>query len=75
VDVETEPFAVSAPRELSDVVTRPGTNFAATKDGQRFLVTVPAGSGSTGDTASASSRLIVVLNWFEELQQLAPTGR
>ncbi len=48
-----EPFSASDPVELSDIVMRPNTNFDVTADGQRFLVTVPAGSGDTGDTAPA----------------------
>ena len=40
---------------------------------KNFLV--PAGSGETGDTAPATPRINVVLNWFEELKRLVPTGR
>ena len=69
-----EPFSASDPLELSDIVARRFTNFDVTADGQRFLVTVPAGSGETEDTAPGA-RLHVVLNWFEELKQRVPTGR
>ena len=72
-EVAMEPFSASDPLELSDIVTRIFSNFDVTADGQRFLVTVPAGSGETGDTARGA-RLNVVLNWFEELKQLVPTG-
>ena len=39
---------------------------------KNFLV--HAGSGETGDTASATHRINVILNWFEELKQRVPTG-
>ena len=71
-EVEMEPFSASDPLELSDIVMRAFSNFDVTADGQRFLVTVPVGSGDTGDTAGP--RLNVVLNWFEELKQRVPTG-
>ena len=69
-----EPFSASDPVELSDIVTRIFSNLAVTADGQRFLVTVLAGTGDAGDTATGP-RLNVVLNWFEELKQRVPTGR
>ncbi len=68
-----EPFSASDPLEVSDIVMRAQGNFDVTADGQKFLVTVPAGSGDTGDTAPFA-RLNVVLNWFEELKQRVPTG-
>lgn len=49
------------------------TDVDATAAGERFLVTVPAGSDQTGGTAP-NTRLNVVLNWFEELNRLVPTG-
>jgi serine/threonine-protein kinase len=72
-EVEMEPFSASEPREISDIVMRAFNNFAVTADGQRFLVTVPVGGG-TGGTAPRP-RINVVLNWFEELKRLVPTGR
>ena len=36
---------------------------------------VPAGSGESGDTEPATPRIIVILNWFEELKERVPTGR
>ena len=72
-EVTMEPFSASDPLELLNVARRRYTRFAATADGQRFLVTVPAGTGETGDTA-AGPRINVVLNWFEELKQRVPTG-
>ena len=68
-----EPFSASDPVELSDIVMRANSNFDVTADGQKFLVTVPARSDETGATAPGT-RLNVVLNWFEELNRLVPTG-
>ena len=73
-EVTMEPFSASDPLELLNVVMRRETRFDVTADGQRFLVTVPAGSGDADDTAPGP-RLNVVLNWFEELKQRVPTGR
>ncbi len=72
-EVEMEPFSVSDPLELSDIIHRSGVHFDVTADGQRFLVTVPVDSGHTGDTAPGA-RLNVILNWFEELKRLVPPG-
>jgi poly(3-hydroxybutyrate) depolymerase len=58
---------------LSNIVMRRETDVDATAAGERFLVTVPAGSDQTGGTAP-NTRLNVVLNWFEELNRLVPTG-
>ncbi len=73
-EVDVESFSASDPVEISDIVMRPLTNFDVTADGQRFLVTVPAGGGDAGNTAP-TPRINVVLNWFEELKQRVPTGR
>ena len=43
--------------------------FDVTGDGQRFFML----GQETGDLPA--TRLIVVLNWFEELKRLVPTGR
>ena len=69
-----EPFSASDPVELSDIVSAGASNFDVTADGQRFLVTVPAGTGDSED-ATLGTRLSVVLNWFEELKERVPTGR
>ncbi len=71
--VDLESFSASDPVEVSDIVIRTLSNFDVTADGQRFLVLVPAGTDETGGTAP-STRLNVVLNWFEELNRLVPTG-
>ncbi len=72
-EVAMEPFSASDPVELSDIVMRANSNFDVTADGQKFLVTVPARSDETGATAPGT-RLNIVLNWFEELNRLVPTG-
>ncbi len=72
-EVDLESFSASAPVELSDIGMRSFSNFDATADGQKFLVTVPVGSDETGGDAAPGPRLNVVLNWFEELNRLVPT--
>ena len=57
----------------ADIGVRANSNFDVTADGQRFLVTVPAGGGDDADTA-LGSRIIVIPNWFEELKERVPTG-
>ena len=73
-EVTMEPFSASDPIELWDIVTRGGGSFDVTADGQRFLVTIPAGTTETAGEP-ATPRLNVILNWFEELKQRVPTGR
>ncbi len=68
-----EPFSASDPLELSDIVTPPLSPFDVTEDGQRFLVTVPA-AGGEAEGEPVTSRINVILNWFEELKQRVPTG-
>jgi Tol biopolymer transport system component len=75
VEVAMEPYSVSDPVELSDIAMRPRSNFAVTADGQKFLVTIPAGSNDTEDAAPPAPRINVILNWFDELKQRVPTGR
>jgi len=72
-EVDLESFSASDPVEISDIVMDAVSNFDVTADGQKFLVTVPAGSDETGG-AAPGTRLNVVLNWFEELKQRVPTG-
>ncbi len=72
-EVDLESFSASDPVELSDIEMRAIGNFDVTADGQKFLVTVPVGTDETGGTAPGT-RLNVVLNWFEELNRLVPTG-
>ena len=71
-EVDLESFSASDPVEVSDIEMRAVGNFDVTADGQKFLVTVPAGSDETGDTGPAP-KLNIILNWFEELNRLVPT--
>ena len=47
-------------------------NYDVAPDGQRFAMVQPDTEGSFGDT---DRQVIVVQNWFEELERLVPTGR
>jgi len=69
-EVDLEAFSASVPVEISDIDRRAGSNIELTDDGKRLLVTTFAG----GQTP-ATPRIRVVLNWFEELKRLVPTGR
>jgi len=73
VDVET--LRASEPVVISDIRRRFGTNFAVDDDGQRFLVTTGVSDADTGDATPPTDRINVILNWFEELKRLVPTGR
>ena len=46
-----------------------GRNYDIHPDGQRFMMLK-----DLEEQASAPSQLTVVLNWFEELKRLVPTG-
>ncbi len=73
VPVETEPtFTPGNPELLFDLGAYThdlGRNYAMTPDGKRFLMIKEAGSDAT-----SSTKLILVLNWFEELKQRVPTN-
>ena len=72
VSVATEPnFTHGNPEMLFDLGaysfnTRP--NYAVAPDGERFLMIKEGGSDET-----ATTELILVQNWFEELKRLVPT--
>jgi hypothetical protein len=64
-------FRAEPPRELFTVPTmndQRRSTYDVTADGQRFLVLLP----QEGDQAQA--KLIVVLNWFEEVRRLVPVN-
>jgi serine/threonine-protein kinase len=67
-------FSASAPRKLfddrfeGDNENHP--NYDVSIDGQRFIMLKPALAAST---ASESAQVVVVQNWFSELQQRVPT--
>ena len=42
-------------------------------DGERLVMVFPADQGEPGD--ASPPQLNLVLNWFEELKRLVPTGR
>jgi serine/threonine-protein kinase len=69
VDIETQPnFTPSKPRLLFEkprLVDRP--DFDVTANGQRFLMV------QAGEHQAEANQITVVLNWFEELERLAPT--
>ena len=70
VDVTTSPsLTLPEPRVLFEQRYAFGSaqtlaNFDVTRDGQRFVMV---------KDDSASGRIDIVLNWFEELKRLAPT--
>ncbi len=69
VAVETEPvFVAKDPQRLFE--GRFTRSFDVTSDGQRFVMTQ-----SVEDSGALVTELRVVLNWFEELKRLAPTGK
>jgi serine/threonine protein kinase len=72
VSISTEPeFSAGKPQILFEgpYLNVPGLSYDVSPDGQRFLVLVPAHDDS------AVKELHVVLNWFDELQRLAPTKK
>ena len=75
VDIGTRPsFTVGKPGMLSEgrYVAPPGTtpNYDVSPDGQRFLMVKPNEAGE-----AEAAQINVVLNWFEELKRLVPTGK
>ena len=73
-EVDVESFSASDPLEISEIRRRRLSNFDVTADGQRFLVTTFGLGADVEDSASATPRINVILNWFEELKQRVPTG-
>ena len=74
VGVTTEPeFVASPPRRLfGGFVT--GDKFDVSADGQRLLVALRGDADQAAGVAPAE-RIVVILNWFDELKQRVPTGR
>ena len=75
VTVETSPeFRAGTPEELFEkpfAVSNRAFGYSrydVSRDGQRFLMVAP-------DQDPDSSQLRLVLNWFEELESLAPASR
>ena len=67
-------FAAGKPSKLFDhpdlSFGPPGRLYDASRDGQRFLITKES---SAAGQQSQSARLVIVLNWFEELKARVPT--
>ena len=56
-----------------DYVQANGRSYDISPDGQRFLV-IKEGGQADGSVAERQ-QLVIVLNWFSELQARVPTGR
>ena len=74
---EVSGFASSAPMKLFDarpeyVTAALGRSYDVSRDGQRFVFLKTA--NAQGQPAMTTSKLVVVLNWFEELKRLVPTN-
>ncbi|MHC4191817.1 MAG: TolB family protein [Planctomycetota bacterium] len=73
VTVETEPeFKAGTPRELFKgqfwgTTSHPGLCYDITPDGRFIMI--------QEDEESPRTRINIVLNWFEELKHLVPTGK
>ena len=68
VPVETDPaFAPGSETELFSgyFTDLPGPTYDISPDGERFLI--------IKDTADGDDELILVHNWFRELERLVPT--
>jgi hypothetical protein len=67
------PTAVGKPRRLFEGRYRrsPGfwANYDVSADGQRFMMV------KNVDIAPAPTQINIVLNWFEELRRLVPSGQ
>ncbi len=75
VEITTQPgFSAGKPKVLFEgpYVPTPSTfpNYDVSPDGQRFLMFKPSEQAQ-----AAPTQINVVLNWFEELKQKAPTGK
>jgi hypothetical protein len=67
-------FSAGKPSKLFDLPNLsfgpPGRMYDASRDGKRFLMTQ---ENSVAGEQSQSARLVIVLNWFEELKARVPT--
>ena len=75
VTVETSPsFTAGSPDVLfeGDYFTGFGRTYDISPDGQRFLM-IKAGNQAEG--TAVERQLVIVQNWFSELQARVPTGR
>jgi dipeptidyl aminopeptidase/acylaminoacyl peptidase len=73
--VSTEPtFSADVPEFILDLGRGNAFNMAVSADAQRFLTT-RRGDLTDPQTAPLEPAIHVVLNWFQELKALVPTGR
>ncbi len=75
VEIATQPgFVAGKPRMLFEgrYESSPiaGHNYDVSPDGQRFLMLKPSEAAE-----AASTQIVVVQNWFEELKRRVPTGK
>ena len=79
--IETEPtFSSETPEPLFNVSAILGTlgdaiagrRFDLAPDGDRFIVRIPETTAGTDDASTSGSQIVVVQNWTEELNRLAP---
>ncbi len=78
VPIETDPtFRQGTPQVLFNLTPYftpgggAGTYWDVAPDGERFLL-IKRGATSTTEDPLAQPQIIVVRNWFEELQRLVP---
>ncbi|MDA2926080.1 hypothetical protein MYX78_02410 [Acidobacteria bacterium AH-259-G07] len=70
VKTDSSTFEAGIPKALFEARFPSGgrrNHYLVTADGQRFLINTPV--------EQTTSPIHVVLNWFEDLKRLAPTGR
>jgi serine/threonine-protein kinase len=73
VSVQTTPtFSASSPRKMFDAryIAGGARSYDVSPDGQRFLMLK---AGTDPDTEVGSARIVVVLNWDQELKRWLPT--
>jgi serine/threonine-protein kinase len=77
VQIETNPSFSASPAQMileGNFLIRSGSNkhtYDVSADGERFLLIKPGGSEAG---APAQPQIIVVQNWFEEINRLAPSS-
>ncbi len=75
VTVETNPSFTAGNSDVlfeGDYYSGFGRTYDISSDGQRFLMIK---AGSQADGTAVERQLVIVLNWFSELQARVPTGR
>ena len=68
-------FSVGIPSKVFDTKyaePNPARHYDVSADGQRFLMIK---DGPTGEQNPTPANIVVVLNWFEELNQRVPASR